>query len=271
MLADRVAAAAAAALGEAWETFDSEALLAELGQLGDVGDRDERSDVATLRRAFLALGLDLPERAAEDEDEGEAAATAEGEEGELPKARLLPPTDRAGALLAAVAPLLTSRGQPPTLPKMLAALQVARTQWGEPALRFALRCAQAAAAGAGVGAALAAAACVNESTAWAALEWSSPVPVDAVLRANLRRAWRSCAQVEAVITTPAPAPVKAEAGEAAEVIEEPDDEVRENDQDGEVTETPPPPIKGCVEVEALVNAVLGDPLLARVWAREAVE
>ena len=257
-------AAAAAALGEErWADWSSEPLLPAAVQ----ACASPPPMLDTLRAAFLSLQWDLPARPAEEEDEAEPKSAAAPDSTEAAPAcprevRMLPPTDLAGALHAAVVPLLTIRGVPPSLPALVCALHMARQGAGEASLRFALTCAQAAAAGSGVAAAMSAGACVDEPAAWAALEWSAASPIDAVLRANLRRAWRTCAAAQATVLKPvhAVADVEVDEGEQGEG--------EAKGEPGEPEEPEGTPLIGCKAVEELIEALRADALLARVWMQE---
>jgi hypothetical protein len=204
-----------------------------------------------------------------------------------------------GKQLAATAPASPEGEEPAaaSLPRVLAALHVLKGGWGEPALRFAVKCAQTAAQG--VTAVATDTDAVDEAALWRGLTWAASAGrVDASTRTHLRRAWRECEKV------PPPEPVEEPEVEEPPVAAGADGDREEEgtadggagdaaeQADGDETaaataaaaptsaeaETvaapavaappPPPPPPPRVAVDDFVARLAGDPVLARWWTHE---
>ena len=176
--AEIVALANALAKLPFFEGFDGEAALAALKEKGVAPGGDVSP--AQLKEAFLALGYDKPAESAAPP--GEAA---EGEEKKEEAAAEKPATRHAEAAFA----LLDAGAKPAsaTLPltRVLGTLQVCKAGFGEPALRFALKCAATDESGS-----------LKEPALHAALSVAAALPLSDAARNNLRRAWRAAAKFE---------------------------------------------------------------------------
>lgn len=185
-----------------------------------------------------------------------------------------------------------------SLPHALCALHVLKRGWGEAALRFALRCAQAGAPRApGAEPEADGGATATEAALWTALTWASSGGggsggggvASAGVRANLRKAWRSCTPVP---PPPPPTPPAVAAAEEEEQEEQVDGQQQGQGQapagaegGGEAPPAPAPAagggggghgaadaVKGAepprVACDEFVAKLQADPVLAGYWLRE---
>ena len=178
--AETVALANALAKLPFFEAFDGEAALTALKEKG-VAPGGAVS-AAQLKEAFLALGSDkVPEAAAPAEGEEKK----DGDEAAAPAAAAPPATQHAEAAYA----LLDAGAKPASaalpLVRVLGTLQVCKAGFGEPALRFALKCAATDESGS-----------LKEGPLHSALSVAGSLPLSDAARNNLRRAWRAAAKFE---------------------------------------------------------------------------